>query len=80
MPKVQYTGTADSRSIDNASFRQVGVEDQNKVTWDKSNNFIAEVSESAAAFLLKTAGFKAVEEESPTGDDTQNATTNPAKG
>ena len=32
---VKYIGTADVREIDAAAWRNVGVEDQGKVVWDK---------------------------------------------
>lgn len=36
---VVYVGTADVREIDAASWRNVGVEDQEKVVWNKANNW-----------------------------------------
>lgn len=36
---VVYVGTADVREIDAASWRQVGVENQQKVVWDRAHGF-----------------------------------------
>lgn len=56
MQRVKYTGTADVRSIDAANFKRAGVGDQHKVVW-RAPDFIAEVSDDAANFLLTQKGF-----------------------
>lgn len=50
---VKYIGTADVREIDTAGWKNAGVEDQNKVVWDKRNNFtvsVEDLSDSAVAY------------------------------
>lgn len=50
---VVYVGSADVRSIDKAAWDAVGVKDQNKVVWDKKNNFtvpVADLSDAAVAY------------------------------
>lgn len=58
---VKYVGTADSRSIDAASWRSIGVEDQARVTWDKDNKFaipVADLTAPAVKYLDEDdAGF-----------------------
>lgn len=63
MAKIQYTGNADTRTINARSWRIAGVEDQNKVEWNKSNNFVQEVSEDAAKFLLALPDFVRVDDD-----------------
>lgn len=42
---VKYIGTADVREIDSAAWKNVGVEDQNKVVWDRKNQFTVPVKD-----------------------------------
>lgn len=46
---VKYIGTADVREIDAASWRNVGIEDQNKVVWNRANKWSVPVSELTEA-------------------------------
>lgn len=48
---VKYKGDSTSRHISNADWKSLGVEDQGKVDWDFSNNWVAAVSQDAAAYL-----------------------------
>jgi len=48
---VKYIGTSDVREIDAKSWASIGVEDQKKVTWDKSNNFTVQASDLSAGAL-----------------------------
>lgn len=51
MPKIKYTGYADVKEFSAKDFKDNGVDDQNKVVFDASNDFTAEVSDAAWAFL-----------------------------
>ena len=42
--KVKYTGTSDVREIDEAAWKNIGIE-QGKVTFDRSNNWTIDASE-----------------------------------
>lgn len=53
---VKYIGTSDIRSIDAESWKNVGVDDQNKVVWNRGNGWsihVADLSKSAVAYLDK---------------------------
>jgi len=45
--------TSDARSITESDWKSLGIEDQGKVVWDKSNKFTAEVSDAAAEWLVQ---------------------------
>lgn len=51
--KIKYTGFSDVVELDAAAWKNVGVEDQKKVTFDRSNNFTESVSTAAAKWLLE---------------------------
>ena len=56
---VKYIGTADAREIDEKSWRDVGVEDQGLVRWDKSNRWavpVADMTKDAVAYCEKDDG------------------------
>lgn len=51
---ARYVGTADVREIDKAGWDNAGVTDQNKVVWNRRNNWevpLADLSDSAIAYL-----------------------------
>lgn len=51
---VKYVGTAHIREIDAAAWKSVGVEDQNKVVWNKANNWtvsVQDLSDGAVAWM-----------------------------
>lgn len=58
MPKVKYKGWSDTVSIAADDFKRAGVEDQNDVVFDKSNDHIVDVSDAAAEYLQKDKAFK----------------------
>lgn len=70
---LKYKGRADTRSIDADAWRSAGVENQNKVQWDSGNEFTAEVSNEAAAYLLDKYG-KDFEEVDTSSADTKSTT------
>jgi hypothetical protein len=53
MPQLKYTGPADVRKINKDDFAGVGVEDQSAIIASKKNNFVVEVNDSAAEYLLR---------------------------
>lgn len=59
-PKVvRYIGTSDVRIINHEAWKNVNVEDQNQIVWDKSNRWevsVEDLSESAIAYLTETDG------------------------
>lgn len=63
---VKYVGTADVREIDAAAWKQVEVEDQGKVVWDKKNKWavpVSDLSEAAVRYLDENdSGFVIVED------------------
>lgn len=74
MPKIKYTGAADAKEFSAKDFERHGVTDQNKVVFDKSNDFTAEVSDAAWAFLSGSESgeakvFSLSDGESPTTSD-----------
>lgn len=82
MPKVRYSrysGTRHIREIDASAWRQVGVEDQNKVVWDPSNDHTADVSNAAAKHLLdKEDGFELVDAKA-SAEEEEDEDDSPAK-
>ncbi len=53
---VKYIGTADVREINEKSWRDVGVEDQGLVRWDKGNRWsvpVADLTKDAVAYCEK---------------------------
>lgn len=72
---IQYTGMADRKEFSAKDFERHGIEDQNKVVFEEKNDFTAEVSDAAWAFLSgdasgEKASFKDTEaSEEPTDDD-----------
>lgn len=67
MKRVKWAmgSRAHIRTISAADFRSVGVEDQERVSWDETNDFTAEVSDAAAEYLVaKEVGFQEVSEPS----------------
>jgi len=50
---VRYKGASDSRDIDAADFKSMGVEGQRKVVWNADNDRVVEVSSDAAATLVE---------------------------
>lgn len=50
---VRYIGTADVREIDKAGWDNAGVTDQNKVVWNRKNNWtvpVEDLSDAAVAY------------------------------
>ena len=50
---VKYVGTADIREIDKAGWANADVNDQNKVVWNRKNNWsvsVADLSDDAVAY------------------------------
>lgn len=64
---VKYIGTADARQIDKLSWEQVGVTDQEFVSWDASNGFTVLASDLSAGALAycaeRDAGFVVLEDD-----------------
>lgn len=61
---IKYVGNADVRKISKSDWASVGVEDQEQVVWDASNNFTvaaADLKPAALDYFQKDAGFKVVE-------------------
>lgn len=52
MPNLKYKGPADVREIAAADFKANGLDGQQKVKFDASNGFTAEVSDEAAELLI----------------------------
>lgn len=75
MPTMVYKGRADVRSIDANAWKKVGVENQNKVTWNKENNFTAEVNEDAAKYLEEndSRNFTRQETSTSTGSGSESS-------
>lgn len=78
MPRVQYVGTSHYREFTAADWKNVGVEDQDKVVFDRDNRGgdgvhsgrslaqVHEVSEAAAQYLMEKepkGDFKLIEDE-----------------
>lgn len=62
--RVKYVGFADVRKISKADWARVGVEDQEQVVWDKSNDFtvpLADLKAGAEGYFATDSGFKIVE-------------------
>jgi len=51
--QVEYLGGGE-RTVSARDFKNLGVEGQGKVVWDDSNDFVAGLSEEAAARLVET--------------------------
>jgi hypothetical protein len=62
--ELKYVGTSDDHTIRTKDFASIGVDDHEEVVWSRKNNYIAEVSDEAAEWLLKNmkSDFKAATE------------------
>lgn len=67
---MQYVGFADVKTVTGAEFTAAGVVGQGTATWQKSNNYRVNVSDTAAAWLL--AAFSGSFQEVSAGQSFQN--------
>jgi len=62
---IEYTGSADVRSISSADFKNVGVEGQRQVEWSRANGRripMSALSEEAAKIVLNDHEFRVVKD------------------
>lgn len=72
--KLKYTGLSHVRIIEKADFVQYDVTDQDRVVWNETNNWVAEVSATAGSWLLQVEGMdfhKATKDEEKQPDMTR---------
>ena len=51
---VKYIGTSDVREIDAVAWKSIGIEDQHKVVWSRTNRWsvpVADLTKNALAYL-----------------------------
>lgn len=62
---IEYTGSADLRSITSTDFKKVGVEGQRQVDWSRANNKrlpMSSFTDEAAAVILRDPEFRVVKD------------------
>lgn len=84
MARVKFTGMADERSFLKSDFQGKGVDDQDAVKFNASNDFTNDVSDAAAKLLTENPttkrDFKIIEDEATDADTDKEAAASDSDG